>query len=278
MVTRPPSWKRHLPTALLLAGAALLLVGAARPRATITVSKQDATVLLVLDVSGSMAANDSSPTRLGAARAVAERYIDTLPHGYRIGVITFSDHAAVVAEPTTNVAAVRAALAAARTGREGTALSPAVARAVALAKSVSPKSGGTRPPASLVVLSDGGQNTGKLTPAQAGADAKKAEIPVTAVAIGTPDGVVEQPVQGGYTERIQVPVEPSSLQTIANASGGKFYSGVDGVDVRATYHELGSRVGHKRKTVEVTAIAAGGGLAFMLVGGILGAAWFRRLV
>ncbi len=97
MTSRPSPWRRHLPVALLLLGAALLLVGFARPAATITVKRQEATVVLVLDVSGSMAATDSQPTRLAAAKAVALRYVDGLPDGYRMSVVTFSDHAAVSA-------------------------------------------------------------------------------------------------------------------------------------------------------------------------------------
>ena len=100
MVARPPAWRRHLPVALLLVGLTLLLVGFARPKATITVEKQDATVVLVLDVSGSMAANDSKPTRLAAARAAALRYVDDLPKGYRMSVITFSDHTTLASPPT----------------------------------------------------------------------------------------------------------------------------------------------------------------------------------
>ena len=93
MTDRPSSWRRHLPVALLLVGVALLLVGFARPTATVTVKRQEATVVLVLDVSGSMAAKDSLPTRLAAAKAVALRYVDELPNGYRMSVVTFSDHA-----------------------------------------------------------------------------------------------------------------------------------------------------------------------------------------
>src|SRR3954464_14949058 len=84
---RPPSWKRHVPTALLLLGLALLLVGFARPRATVSVKRQEATVVIVLDVSGAMAARDARPTRLGAARAAALRLVDQLPHGYRMSLV-----------------------------------------------------------------------------------------------------------------------------------------------------------------------------------------------
>ena len=278
MVDRPSSWRRHVPVALLLAGVALLLVGFARPQATVDQKLQEATVILVLDVSGSMAADDSPPTRLGAARSAAERYVDALPAGYQISVVQFSDHASVVVPPTHDRASVRAALARARTGPQGTALASAVSRAVAVAKTVPGRATGKRPPAVIVLFSDGGQTAGRVTPQQAARQAKAADVPVTAVGVGTPDGIVEQPVQGGYTERIQVPVQPAVLRTIAVGSGGRYVAGVRSVDVKQTFDELGSRVGHRRKAVEVTSAAAGGGLVFMLVGAVLSGAWFRRLV
>jgi Ca-activated chloride channel family protein len=100
---------------------------------------------------------------------------------------------------------------------------------------------------------------------------------VTAVAVGTPDGIVTQPLKGGFTERFQVPVEPASLQALARMSGGRFVSGPQNVDVKATYAGLSARTGHKRKAVEVTSAAAGGGLVFMLAGALLSGLWFRRL-
>jgi Ca-activated chloride channel family protein len=276
LVERPPNWRRHLPTALLLAGVALLLVGFARPHTSISVTREDATVVVVLDVSGSMAAKDSRPTRLGAARAAALRFVDKLPKGYRMSVITFSDHAAVAVPATHDLVAVRAAIARAKSGPQGTALADAVTRAVDVGLSVKGQTQTRRPPTIVVLFSDGGQTAGRVTPKQAAAKARKAGIPISAVAVGTPDGVVLQPLAGGFTERIQVPSQAAVLQALARDSGGRFYPGVTSVDVKATYRDLGSRVGRKQKTVEVTSAAAGGGLALMLAGAVLSGLWFRR--
>ena len=117
-----------------------------------------------------------------------------------------------------------------------------------------------------------------MTPQQAAKQAASAHIPVTAVGVGTPDGIVQQSVQGGYTERIQVPSQPAVLQAIAKASGGSYVAGVRGADAKSTYAQLGSRVGHTHKTVEVTSVAAAGGLVFMLAGAFASGLWFRRLV
>lgn len=276
LVSRPPSWRRHLPTALLLLGGALLLVGFARPRTAIKVKRQEATVVLVLDVSGSMASKDVKPTRLKAAKAAAERFVDRLPHGYRMSLVTFSDHTAVAVPATHDLNGVSNAIERLKTGPQGTALADAVLRAVNVAKSVKGSPGQKRPPAIVVVFSDGGQTAGRFTPQQAAAQAKKAKIPVSTVSVGTPDGIVEQPLRGGFKERIQVPVQPAALRTIAQASGGELTQ-LRSVDTKGIYRELGSRVGRTKKTVEVTAAAAGAGMVLMLAGAFLSGAWFRRV-
>jgi Ca-activated chloride channel family protein len=241
------------------------------------VRSQEATLVLVLDVSGSMAANDDRPTRFAVAKTIARRFVDKAPKGYRLALVTFSDHVAVPASPTHDFGVVRAALARAHTGPQGTALADAVVRAVRLGTRVPGKAQGRRPPAVVVVISDGGQTAGGFTPQQAAQRALQARIPVSTILVGTPDGVVEQKLRGGFTERIQVPAQPQVLQAIARATLGRFTSGPGAVDVAGAYDELGSRTGRRKKTIEVSAAAAAGGLAFMLAGGILSGVWFRRM-
>jgi Ca-activated chloride channel family protein len=277
MTTRPSQLRRHLPTALTLLGVALLLVGFARPRATYHVKAQEATLVLVLDVSGSMAANDAQPSRFAVAKSIMQRFIAKTPKGYRVALVTFSDHVAVAAAPTRNMDTVSAALARAHTGPQGTALADAVVRAVRVASLVKGSVRGHRPPAAVVVISDGGQTTGRVSPQQAAAKARQAHIPVSAILVGTPDGIVQQKLKGGFTERIQVPAQPQSLEALAQGSGGRFTGGASAVDVNGTYDELGSRTGRRKKTIEVSSAAAGGGLAFMLAGGLLSGLWFRRI-
>jgi Ca-activated chloride channel homolog len=276
MVTRPPAWRRRLPTALLLVGLALLLVGFARPHATFDVKREDATVVLVLDVSGSMLAGDSSPTRLAAAKRLAMRFVSRLPHGYRMSVVTFSDHVAVSVPPTHDLVLVRSAIQKAKSGPQGTALADAALQASNVAHTVQGAQAGRRPPAVIVLLSDGGQTAGRVTLRQAAARARQFGIPITAVSVGTPDGVVLQKLKGGFVERIEVPVAPASLRSLAQASGGRYVRGVADVNPKTTYAELGSRVGKKNERVEITAAAAGGGIAFMLAGAVLSGLWFRR--
>ncbi len=170
-----------------------------------------------------------------------------------------------------------AALARAHTGPQGTALADAVVRAVRVAAAVHGSVAGHRPPAAVVVLSDGGQTTGRVTPQQAATRARQARIPVSTILVGTPDGVVQQKLKGGFTERIEVPAVPQALEALAQGSGGRFTGGAAAVDVPGIYDELGTRTGKRKKTIEVSAAAAGGGLAFVLVGGLLSGLWFRRI-
>jgi Ca-activated chloride channel family protein len=277
MVTRPPAWRRTVPLALLLVGLALLLVGFARPKATFHVKSQEATVVFVLDQSGSMAANDSPPTRFATAKAIIRRFMSKLPHGYEMSLVTFSNDVSVVAPPTHDLSVIDTALRRAKTGPEGTALNEAVVKAVQVGASVKGTVKGQRPPAVVVVISDGGQNAGRTTVAQATQAARTGKTPVSTILLGTPDGLVRQKLAGGYQEQIQVPAQPQTLQQIARGTSGFFMQGRSAVNVKGVYAELGSRVGQQKKTVEVTSGLAAGALAFMLVGGLLSGAWLRRV-
>jgi Ca-activated chloride channel homolog len=231
----------------------------------------------VLDVSGSMAANDVQPSRLAAAQAAAYRLVDALPHGYRMSVVVFSDHSAVIAPPTEDVAAIRAAIARARTGPQGTALGDAVDHAITVARQVPPNAAGRKPPASIVVFSDGGITAGRVTPQQAATRATAVGVPVFALALGTPQGIVHQQLQGGFDEQIQVPVSDVPLQQLTHATRGQLWTSPAAFDPHAVFSELGSRTGTRRATIEVTAVAAAGGIVFMLAGALLSGLWFRRL-
>ncbi|HEX5450193.1 MAG TPA: VWA domain-containing protein [Gaiellaceae bacterium] len=277
MISSPPRWRTTLPAALLLCGVALLLVGFARPQASVTVKNNNATLILVLDVSGSMAATDAPPSRFAQARFLAARFANSVPKGYRVAVVTFSDHAAVVAPPTTDIARVERAIKQTKVGPQGTAIGDAIWHAVDVAHAV-PKANGKFPPAAIVLFSDGGSSAGRVTEQQAMTKAHDSHVPVNVVALGTPNGIVKQPLKGGFTEQIQVPADVPTLQAYAHASNGRFFAGAAAVNVKAVDNSLATRAGHKKKKVEVTAAAAGGGIAFIVFGAALSGLWFRRLV
>lgn len=277
MISAPPRWRTTVPAALLLCGVALLLVGFARPQASVTVKNNNATLILVLDVSGSMTADDAPPSRIAQARFLAARFAHSVPKGYHVAVVTFSDHVAVVAPPTTDLARVDRAINQIKAGPQGTALGDAIWHAVDVARAV-PKANGKVPPAAIVLFSDGGATAGRVTEQQAMTKAHDSHVPVNVVALGSPNGIVKQALQGGFTEQIQVPVDAPTLQAYAHASNGRFFAGAAAVNVKAVDDSLATRAGRKKKKVEVTAAAAGGGIAFIVFGAALSGLWFRRLV
>ena len=275
-----PGRRRYVPPALLLVALALLLVGLARPHATLATPREEATVVLALDISYSMAAKDVFPTRLGAVRGAVQKFLAEVPERFRVGVVGFETRAQVLSPATDDREVTKAALARLKLG-EGTAIGEAIALSLRVARSVRPGDGaeaGPPPPAAVLLLSDGAQTQGELTPAQAAQQARRAGIPVFTVALGTETGVVERPLPGGLTERIVVPPDPESMQRVAQLSGGEFFRVLDAQRLRKVYEDLGSRLGEKREEHEVTAAFAGAGAVLMLAAAALSSLWFRRPV
>jgi Ca-activated chloride channel family protein len=280
MVARMPGRLRHLPAAALLVALAVMLVGFARPHATISVPREEATVMLAVDVSRSMTAPDVRPTRLRAAQAAARRFVEQVPERFRIGVVAFADRANVVAPPTEDRDVVGAALGQVSAG-EGTALGEAIQLALKAARSVPASDSEGRdeapPPASVLLISDGAQTQGQVTPQQAARRARAAGIPVYTISLGTPDGVVERQLTGGFTERIRVPPDPTALRQVALLSGGEFFTATDDERLSRVYEELGSRLGEREEEAEITVAFAGASLVLALVAGALSTLLFRRL-
>jgi Ca-activated chloride channel family protein len=275
LVGRRPGRLRPLPPALGLLALAALATGLARPHATLSVEREEATVVLAMDTSRSMVATDVPPTRLVVAQQAVRRFLEQLPEGYRVGMVSFAQSAQTVLPATANREAALAALRNLRTG-DGTALGEGIARAVQVAQRVRPERG-RRPPAAVLVLSDGAQTQGVLEPLQAAQRAAKLKIPVHTVAFGTPDGVVEVKDDNGFTQRVTVPPDAPTLRRVSRATGGRFYAAPDAASLNAVYEELGSRVGHVKEEKEVTAAFAAGGAVLLLAAGALSALLFGRL-
>jgi Ca-activated chloride channel family protein len=280
VVDQVPGWRRHLPVAVLLLAVATFLLGFARPHATLSVRSQEATVVIAIDTSHSMAANDVAPTRLAAAQASARRFLADLPGKYRVAVVAFSSRAQLVAPPTQNRAYVNSALAALRVG-QGTALGDGLATSVKVA--VSPARGQKRPageplpPAAILIFSDGAQDGGSVKLADAVSQARKAKVPVFTAVLGTAAGVVQVPHIGGYVERIQVPSDPAALRAVSAQTGGRYFAAPTQEDLRPVYADLKSRLGTTRRNEEITVAFAGAGVLFLLVAGALSLLWFRRV-
>jgi Ca-activated chloride channel family protein len=274
VIDREPGRLRYLPLVVLLVGLGMMIFGVARPHAIVTVPREEATVVLAMDVSRSMKADDVQPTRLDAARGAAKAFLADVPEEYRVGVVSFATRAAVGVPPTDDRALVNAALDSLQPG-EGTAIGDAVAlgaelgeRDDELAKDV---------PRSILLISDGKQDGGLIQPAAAIEEAKKRNVPVYTVLVGTPEGVVEEQLPGGFRRVIQVPPAPETLEQIAAGTGGEYFAAVDAEQLRAVYEELGSRLGKIEEEREITDVFSGAAAAFLLLGGLLSAFLFRRV-
>src|SRR5690242_9423548 len=139
LAPKRPSWRRHLPPALYLAAIAALLIGLARPTMVMAVPREDATVILTMDVSGSMKATDVSPTRLDAARAAALSFINQLPDKVRVGLVAFASEPVTLVSPTTDREQVKSALDSLRP-RDGTAMGDALMQVLDIAEKIQAES------------------------------------------------------------------------------------------------------------------------------------------
>jgi Ca-activated chloride channel family protein len=275
LVDASPSWRRHLPLAVLLVALTAMVVGVARPHATVSVKREQATVILVIDTSLSMGAEDVKPTRLQAARNAARAFLEKIPSKYRVAIVGFAGRAYVALPPTDDRTLARAALRSLHTA-EGTSLGDAVALATQLARRQR-ASDGTIPPSAILVISDGAQLSGRTSPGVAALRARAAHIPVYAVLVGTPDGVITVTLAGGFKAQLRVQPSPETLRTLTQVTGGRFFTALSGARLRQIYERLGSRLGSQKESREITNLFAGGSAALLLVGGALSALWFRRV-
>jgi Ca-activated chloride channel family protein len=280
VVERSPGWRRHLPAALALAALAALFVALARPQASVARPRSHATVVLALDISGSMSATDVQPTRLAAAKEAARNFLDQLPKSFRVGVVSFSTTAQVVAPATDDRELVRAAIAALQPSG-GTAIGDAIVRSVQVGRAAQAAArrgdaGGRRRPFSILLLSDGA-NTSGVDPLDGSARAKKARAPVYTIALGTQNGVVQRLDEFGNLRTIPVPPDPDTLRQVAEQTGGRFFEAPSEGDLKDVYERLGTRVGFVQERHELTYAFAAGAAALLLAAGTLSALWFNRI-
>jgi Ca-activated chloride channel homolog len=292
------SLRRYVAPLLFLLALASLCVSLARPHRATLVPSNEATVILVIDVSGSMQATDVKPTRLQAAQAAAKRFLTEVPAGVRVGLIAFSGDPQVASVPTTDREAVSTSLDQLDffRGFGGTAIGDALAAAVRLGKQSVPSQIGNahtianvtpKTLVSILFLSDGKQTRGALQPLEGAQLAKNAGIPVYTIALGTPNGRLTQgPFSNGFYgggnngtfgQGFPVPPDPATLSAIARLTGGRFFAAQSANALHSAYTDLGRRLGrvpgHKEVTSEFVALAA----ALLLAAGVLSVLWAPRL-
>ena len=259
-----PAWRRWFAPALLALAAAALAISWARPETTVAVPVEKASVVLVTDGSGSMAATDVSPSRLEAARSAAFRFLDRVPDSLLVGFVGYAEAPGIVEEPTADHDRIRAALSSLN-AVGGTATGDALTAALDRLESRRGKDGEVAP-AAIVLLSDG-KTTAGTDPLDAAARAKRLKIPVFTVALGTENGIIPG---GPFRPDTPVPPDPETLRQIAATSGGRAYEVDDAGQLDRVYETLGSRIGTRKERREISSGFAGAGLLLLGAGLLAG--------
>ncbi len=260
-------WRRALPLVFLVLALALAAAALAKPSVRLSQPDQNATIMLLVDVSGSMRANDVEPTRLDAAVAAMRTFLDRLPSRFKVGLVAFSSEPEPLVAPTSNRDVLRQSIALLEP-EAGTAVGDGIGVAVQMLRSSLRQAGYVRKPgqpvpAAIVLLSDGAQNRGILQPVEAARMSKAAGIRIYPVSLGTPQGKVTFGF-GAFMNSVPVPPDPYTMSQIATVTGGKAYTARTASSVVQIYKTLGSSIGRTHKRVQITnwfAVAAAGLLA-----------------
>ncbi|RZU53113.1 Ca-activated chloride channel family protein [Krasilnikovia cinnamomea] len=263
-------WRRHLAAAAFLLSMVALASAMARPSVDRKEPLERATVMLAIDVSLSMQADDVAPTRIQAAQEAAKAFVDELPPTYNLGLVSFAKSANVLVPPTKDRAAVLAGIDG-LTLAEATATGEAVFTSLDAIRSVPADGADGAPPARIVLLSDGYRTSGRSIEDAATA-ASSANVPVSTIAFGTDTGVVD--IRGQLQ---RVPVDRLSLQQLAETTKGYFYEAASVGELKQVYEDMGSSIGHRIEPREVTQWYAGAALLFGLVAAGLSLLWTSRL-
>jgi Ca-activated chloride channel family protein len=286
-VGRGPGLRRHIPAALYLLALTAMIVALARPHATIPVPSNTGTVILSVDVSGSMFAEDVAPNRMEATKKAMREFVNKQPDGIKIGVVSFSDFGALVAPPSRDRKPVLDAIARLRPQR-GTNIGAglqvaldAIFEGVDGARPVTsspnqptptPSADLKAPPSTIVLLSDGQSNTGP-NPVQIADEAVKAGVKVYTIGIGTAQGTVLQ-IQG---RNVFTRLDDTSLKQIADKTSGRYFEATDEKELSQIYDDLARERQIENEEQEVTFLLTGVALLISILAGGLGLLWFNRL-
>jgi Ca-activated chloride channel family protein len=288
------SWRRHLPPALLLVALAVMIAAIARPTATVTLPSQHETVILAMDVSGSMRATDVEPNRLVAAQNAAKAFVTQQPDSVRIGVVAFAGTATVAQAPTRSREDVIAAIDRFQLQR-ATAIGSAIIVSLATLfpnegydvsafsylsekKPQKPANFKPVPPGSyqsavIILLTDGQRTTGPDSVMAARLAAERG-VRIYTVGVGTPAGATI----GFEGWSMHVRLDEETLRSIADLTRGEYFYAGNAVELKRIYETMRSRMVLETKKAEITAIFAAGAAALVLLAAGLSIAWFNRIV
>ena len=294
-----PRFRRHVPPILLLAAIITAIFAVGRPAAVVTLPSQRGTVILTMDVSGSMRANDIPPNRLAASQAAAKAFVMNQPRDVRIGVVAFWGASALVQAPTLDRQDVLAAIGRFRLQR-GTAVGAGILISLAAIfedldipigfgaqfrgrpfgrlQDVEPLQYDPVPPGShrsavIVLLTDGQTTTGP-DPLQAAGMAADLGVRIYTVGLGTPEGVIVG--FGGRSRRVQL--DEASLITIADKTRGEYFKARSDTDLRRVYESISTELVLEQEETEITAFFTGVAAALSLVAALLSLAWFGKVL
>ena len=259
VVPASPRLRRYVPLALYLLGLAALILAVARPQRAMSVPRERATVVLAIDASRSMEADDVPPTRIEAARNAARSFLDDLPSKFQVGVVSFARRARILSRPTVDRAALGFAL-------DSLEPKPGTAIGDGLMAALDSRPEGRDVPLVVVLLSDGNNTTG-ADPLEAAERAERMDVKVFTIAFG-----VEGPGGGGGPAP-----DVQTLSRLAEDTGGAFFEAPTAADLRAVYEDLGSSITLVREKREVTTSFVGAGAILLLLGGGASVLWFNRL-
>jgi len=270
VAAKRPGWRRHLPAAAFALALATFVLAFAQPTRNVRVPREQATIVMAIDVSLSMQATDVEPTRLQAAKVAAASFVDLVPSKLNIGLVAFSGTAQVLVPPTTDHTLLKRNIDNLQLG-PATAIGEAIYASLGAVASVPAQPGQKPPPARIVLMSDGATTVGRpnATAAQAATDAR---TPVSTIAFGTQTGTVL--VEGNP---VRVPVNKDALRIIADETKGSFFEASSAKELKKVYADIGSSVGYRTERKEATAFFVGLGLVFALVAAATSLVWFSRL-
>jgi Ca-activated chloride channel family protein len=287
------SWRRHVPPLLILFALAALIVAIARPSATMTLPSQHETVILAMDVSGSMRASDVEPNRLAAAQAAAKAFIGDQPSHVRIGIVAFAGTATVAQAPTTNKDDLYAAIDRFQLQR-ATAIGSAIIVSLAVLfpdggydvasysyaaeKKKPPPNFKPVPPGSygsavIILLTDGQRTTGPDSLLAARLAAERG-VRIFTVGVGTPEGKIV----GFDGWSMHVRLDEETLRAIADLTRGDYFYAGNAVDLKKIYQTMNSRLVMETKKTEIGAFFSAAAALLVLIAGLLSLAWFNRIL
>ncbi len=275
---RRQGWQRHVPAAAMLLTLVVLTLAFAEPALAMRTPKDTATIMLTLDTSASMTATDVAPSRLAAAEAEASQFVEKLPRGIQVGLVSFDASARLLVPPTTDRAQLTAAIRSLDVG-SGTATASGIRESLAAIEAVPKGSTGKPVPAAIVLMSDGsptigdGQQSPSDAADAAAQEAKEREVPVNTIAFGTSGGTVT--IQG---QDIAVPIDPESMAGIAQASGGRSFTAENADELGSIYTQIGRDVAYTVQTRDLTAAFAGVALLTAVLAAAGALRWTQRLV